>query len=83
MAKEAVRQIVHALGRDAIQAEIGVSRHAVRYAHNEGIFPAAWFDRIEALCAEAGVPCPREAFNWKVALSDDAQAGAPSTDEAA
>lgn len=64
MNKAAVSQIVAALGPEVIEAELNVSDHAIRAAKYKGFFSGRWFDAIEAMCAEAGIDCPRSAFNF-------------------
>lgn len=71
MSKEAVRKITKQLGADAICARLGVTHHSVRHAKATGCFPSGWYDEIDKMCREAGIPCPRAAFNWR-----SAQAGA-------
>lgn len=65
MEKQTVPTIIDALGSDKIAAKLGVSHHAVRYAKTDGMFPAAWFAAISALCEEAQIDLPMELFNWK------------------
>lgn len=65
MSKHIVKQIIEALGVDAICAKLHVSRHAVRYAKTDGMFPAAWYAGLLDLCDAAAIDCPLEAFNWK------------------
>lgn len=73
MNKPAVIAITDALTADAICERLGVSSHSVRHARTEGRFPARWFDPLDAMCAEAGIECPRSAFHW---IASDADAGA-------
>lgn len=56
--------IAERIGRRKLAAELGVRTTAVSNAVVAGAFPARWFAVIERLCAEAGDPCPREAFTF-------------------
>lgn len=70
MSKAAVTHIIDTLGSDRLQNALGVSRHSIKNARWEGVFPSAWFNMIEALCVDAGIECPRHAFRWKVASKE-------------
>lgn len=77
MNKPAVDTIIENLGPEAIRARLRVSQHAVRYAKSTGAFAASWFREISTMCAEAGVPCPMDAFNWReTAAGADDERGA-------
>ncbi|WP_145398566.1 hypothetical protein [Paracoccus sulfuroxidans] len=65
MNKPAVHQITDTLGADAICAALNVTSHSVRGARTSGVFPASWYDVLQSMCIEMGIPCPRNAFNWK------------------
>lgn len=65
MSKTTVHHITKTLGTDAICSALGVSPHSVRHARNTGLFPSGWYDPLDRLCIEVGIPCPRSAFNWK------------------
>ena len=67
MNKPAIQNITRTLGDDAICAALGVTHHSVRGARTTGVFPASWYDTLQSMCIEAGIPCPRNAFNWKAA----------------
>ena len=75
MSKTAVKIIIEAIGSESICAKLDVSRHAVRYAKSDGVFPAAWYAGLLDLCRGAGIECPLDVFNWK------SSADAPSTPE--
>jgi len=72
MNKPAVSKIISTIGEDVLRARTGLSDHAIRHAKTTGAFAAGWFDELERMCVEAGVPCPRSAFNWKSPSSDAA-----------
>lgn len=65
MNKPAIKNITRTLGDDAICAALGVTQHSVRGARSTGLFPASWYDALQSMCIEVGIPCPRNAFNWK------------------
>lgn len=65
MNKSAVHNITDTLGSELICKTLDVGSHSIRHARNVGFFSASWFDGLEMLCREAGIPCPRNAFNWK------------------
>lgn len=67
MNKPAIHHITDTLGADAICAALGVTPHSIRGARTTGHFPASWYDALQSMCIEAGIPCPRNAFNWKAA----------------
>ena len=60
-----IRAIVEQVGRDAIIKRVGVTSPAITNAINEDMFPAAWFEEMESLCAEDGVICPRSLFAFR------------------
>ncbi|AKG94552.1 hypothetical protein Shpa_41 [Paracoccus phage Shpa] len=65
MNKPAIHHITTTLGTDAICSALGVTPHSVRHARTTGLFPASWYDALSSMCTETGIPCPRNAFNWK------------------
>ena len=67
MNKPAIKNITRTLGDDAISAALGVTQHSIRGARSTGLFPASWYDTLQSMCIEVGIPCPRNAFNWKAA----------------
>lgn len=67
MNKPAILNITNTLGSDAICEALGVTQHSVRAARTTGLFPASWYDTLFSMCIEAGIPCPRNAFNWRAA----------------
>lgn len=69
MSKSAVRNIIDTLGSEAIQRAVNVGPHSVRSARTNGQFPAAWFASLDAMCAEAGIECPRDAFAFKTSTA--------------
>lgn len=74
MNKPAIKNITRTLGDDAICAALGVTHHSIRGARSTGLFPSSWFDKLEAMCIQAGIPCPRNAFNWKAAAKKSSRA---------
>jgi hypothetical protein len=74
--RTAVHTITDTVGSDAICARLGVKPRSVRLARTEGRFPASWYAEISAMCDEAGVDCPLDAFNWKCTAADADQRGA-------
>lgn len=63
--KPTVIAIIDTLGAETLCARFEVTNHAVRAARVAGSFPASWYATLDVMCAEAGIECPREAFNWK------------------
>ena len=59
------RTIIDALGREAIRSKVDVTEHSIKAARFKGTFPASWYLQIDRMCAEAGIECPPEAFNFK------------------
>ena len=73
--------IIDTVGVDTMKRRLGIGEHAIRSARNLKLFPGIWFDELETMCREAGVPCPRDAFNWRrgVGKSRIPDATAPAT----
>lgn len=67
MSKEAVKKIVSQIGDDQLMERLGVTEFAVRHAKRDGRFPGFWYDTLDKMCVERGIPCPRDLFNWKAA----------------
>lgn len=65
-----VHDITKAVGRDEIASRLGVGVAAVGNAVARGKFPAAWYFTVAAVCAEKGVECPPDAFNFKSPSAD-------------
>jgi hypothetical protein len=59
------REIIKKVGADAICRTVGVTKHSVRHAATTGVFPSSWYKPLSDLCAEKGVSCSIDAFNWK------------------
>ncbi len=57
--------IINKVGSAAIEVACNVGEHSVRAAKRDGKFPASWFDEMEKLCADHGLPCPRNLFAFK------------------
>lgn len=57
--------IIRAIGRRDLATAVGVGLSAVDNALIRGTMPSAWYFAVAAICAERGVPCPPEAFNFK------------------
>ncbi len=57
--------IIAAIGSETIQAICKVGVFSIRAAKRDGKFPASWFDAIEGVCTERGIPCPRGLFAFK------------------
>lgn len=64
------QQIIHALGEDFFVQELGLTERNLRHAKSVGQFAAHWFAAIDDACKKSGVPCPREAFNFKSPAND-------------
>lgn len=64
MSTSHVTRIIGALGSDAIESELGLTKFSIRAAKRDGIFPARWYRPLRALCAKSGVECPDDAFRW-------------------
>lgn len=58
-------EIIRAVGAERAATALDVGPASVRVQLSRGVLPASWFDILEALCVEAGIPCPRSAFNFK------------------
>lgn len=63
-AKNAVADIIDALGYPKLEASLGLSHSSIRHARVSGRFPARWYLIVSDLCEEAGVECPKSAFAW-------------------
>ena len=59
------RDIIRALGADAIMRDLGVGKAALKKAGIENKFSTSWFDGLEALAKERDVELPRELFPWR------------------
>lgn len=55
---------IDAIGAEVIMARLGVSRSSVKEARR-GLFPANWFNEIDALARERGHVAARECFRWR------------------
>lgn len=60
-----VHRITDALDRAEMAARLDVRPRSIRKAREERIFPASWYAVLAVMCAEAGIECPLEAFNWR------------------
>ena len=58
-------EIIKCLGASRIAEAIGVAENAVSMAKGRKKFPPSWYDVLDAMCAERGIDCPRELFNFK------------------
>jgi len=56
------RDIIEALGRDAIAEKLGVAPRRVDRARTEACLPASWY---AGLCELAGRDLPRSCFHFK------------------
>lgn len=56
------KDILNAIGPDAICVAVGVKKDAVRKAKERGKIPSAWYF---ACCSLLGEDLPREAFTFK------------------
>jgi hypothetical protein len=56
------KDILNAIGPDAICVAVGVKKDAVRKAKERGVIPSAWYF---ACCNLLGEDLPREAFSFK------------------
>lgn len=74
---ETTQHIAKALGQRSIAEALGVSPTAVNNAVMRGAFPTSWFFVVRDMCADKGVECPTDIFNFK------APAAAPSSSEVA
>ena len=70
--KNTVHTITDALGSATICARLGVKPRSVRLARTEGRFPSSWYAEMAAMCGDAGIDCPLDAFNWKSPATGDA-----------
>lgn len=70
-----VAAICDALGRRRIADVVGVRVTAVSNAVSDGRFSARWFDAIDKMCGEAGIPCPRHLFSFVGVEADDGLQG--------
>lgn len=82
MNKPAVLEITDAIPSELMCARLGVSAHSVRGARTSGVFPASWYAVLSDICAEVGVGCPRDAFNWKSNADFDSRDSAKQEDAA-
>lgn len=62
---ETTQHIAKALGQRSIAEALGVSPTAVNNAVMRGSFPTSWFFVVRDMCAERGVECPTDIFNFK------------------
>jgi hypothetical protein len=62
MSNPSAATLVESLGTKRLTARIGVKRSMVSAA-KAGI-PARWYPLVRELCAEDGIDCPEDAFNW-------------------
>lgn len=65
MNKPAVITITDAIPAEAICQRLGVTSHSIRHARTTGGFAASWYVGLSELCRDAGIECPKSAFNWK------------------
>ena len=59
------KQIIEALGADAVAEALGVTLSAVAEQRRQGKLPAAWYLKLRDLGAARGVSVPEGAFRWK------------------
>lgn len=80
MSRKPTHHIIDTLTPDAIMSRLGVSFHMIRYARSSGVFPASWYDEIDAMCLSVGIDCPRSAFNWKNSANNISSTSALTAD---
>lgn len=59
------KQVIDALGSDAVIRRLGVTKFSLRAARREGAFPASWYEELSRMGEEAGVPIPISLFNMR------------------
>ena len=67
------REIIKEIGRDYLQAQLGVGYKAMNRVEVNGMFPAKWSEVIKSECGERGIACPDDLFNF-IRLPDEQQA---------
>ncbi|SEL44816.1 hypothetical protein [Pacificibacter marinus] len=68
MSKEKIKEIIAAVGAEAVQKRLDVSVFAIRHAKRDGRFAASWYIPLREMCEEVGVDCPESLFNWKSSM---------------
>jgi hypothetical protein len=59
------QHIASVVGQRRLADKLGVGLTAVNNAVARGHFPATWARVVEGVCAEKGMECPDEAFNFR------------------
>lgn len=54
-----------------IAQRVGVTESAV--GNCKDTFPAGWYPAVRDLCAEVGIDCPMNAFNWTARTPEAAE----------
>ena len=65
MSQNHVNKILEVVTPEILGDRLGMSDRSIEHAKYVGYFSGLWFDEVERLCIEHGIPCPRAAFNWK------------------
>ena len=60
-----VSSIIQEVGVERIQAICSVSRHSIRAAKRDSIFPASWYGVLKPECDRLGIDCPMSLFSFK------------------
>lgn len=64
MHTSAVHRIVCELSSVLIEDTLGVTKHAIRAAKRDRLFPARWYGPLLQLCDARSIECPIGAFRW-------------------
>lgn len=64
--KNAVHTITDALDRDELCRRLDVKPRMIAKVRHDRMFPARWFHVVDVMCRDAGIECPRDAFNWQL-----------------
>jgi hypothetical protein len=59
------KQIINAMGAEAVMARLGVTKFSIRAARRDGSFPASWYEEMSRMGEEFGVSVPISLFNMR------------------
>lgn len=65
MEKSHAVEILDQIRADDLKHALGVKDRSLRLVRERDVFPASWYPVVKSLCAEGGIECRLEAFNFK------------------
>lgn len=64
--KSHVHKITDELDCEELCKRLGVRPRMINKVRHDRIFPTRWYKVVRDMCADAGIDCPEDAFNWQL-----------------